>query len=75
MFKVYGGQGCMWCVRATELLAENNLEYFYYDVHSDKEALEVLKKHNLRSIPQVFTTDGTYIGGFEELKKFVEKQT
>lgn len=71
MITIYGGEGCIWCVRAKELLIKHNTPCQYIDVHRDDKALEFIVHKGLKTIPQCFDGD-KHIGGYEDLKQYLE---
>ena len=68
IYKVYGGDDCIWCDRAGDLLSSLGEEYIYINVHDYPDALAFIKDQGLRSVPQIFLEDNL-IGGFQELKE------
>ena len=66
--KEYGTQSCPWCIRAKEFFEENNVEYEFIDVGTDREAaMEMIEKTGQRGVP-VIEIDGEIIVGFDEPK-------
>ena len=59
--KVYGGPGCIDCVRTKRFLNERQIPYEWYNVATDGEALAFVLKANkgMRSIPTLLFEDGT----------------
>tara|TARA_R110000822_G_scaffold56928_1_gene143580 strand:+ start:8368 stop:8550 length:183 start_codon:yes stop_codon:yes gene_type:complete len=51
------------------------INYTEYNVQSasSKWVLTLLKKGNITSVPLIFESDGTLIGGYKELKEYVVK--
>ena len=66
--KVYSTTFCPYCVRAKQLLERKGVAYT--EVNLDKEEpevrLELMKKTNHRTVPQIFIND-QFIGGFDQL--------
>ena len=66
--KVYSTTFCPYCVRAKQLLERKGVAYT--EVNLDKEEpevrLELMKKTNQRTVPQIFIND-QFIGGFDQL--------
>ena len=66
--KVYSTTFCPYCVRAKQLLERKGVAYT--EINLDKEEpevrLELTKKTNHRTVPQIFINDQV-IGGFDQL--------
>ena len=71
MYVVITRDQCNFCDQAKALLKGANLPYTEYNVQSNssKWLLTLMKKADMRTVPQVFKPDGTYIGGYTELTK------
>lgn len=66
---------CNFCDTAKALLKGVNQGYIEYNVQSDssKWVLSLMKQAGLKTVPQIFSSDGTHIGGYTELKEFLGK--
>ena len=68
--QVYSTTFCPYCVRAKSLLERKGVAYT--EINLDKEEpevrLELTKKTNHRTVPQIFIGD-TFVGGFDELNQ------
>ena len=66
--KVYSTTFCPYCVRAKQLLERKGVAFT--EINLDKEEpevrLELTKKTNHRTVPQIFIND-QFIGGFDQL--------
>ena len=66
--KVYSTTFCPYCVRAKQLLERKGVAYT--EINLDKEEpevrLELTKKTNHRTVPQIFIND-QFIGGIDQL--------
>ena len=73
MIEIYGTDDCVFCDRAKELLQMYEKEYTYIDVaESEVMTSAFLKKFpGVRTVPQIALTDGFHIGGYTELKKWL----
>lgn len=73
MYKIYGTPGCGYCIRAKQLLTNLEIDHEYIDLTEvDKEEqmrLMRIAKIQFRTVPQIFTTDEEYVGGYTELEK------
>ena len=73
MWVIITQDGCSYCDKVKYLLRERNQEYFVYNLRQDssKWALTLMKKANLKTVPQVFKPDGSLVGGYTELKEIL----
>ena len=71
MYVVITRDQCNFCDQAKALLKGANLPYTEYNVQSgsSKWLLTLMKKADMRTVPQVFKPDGTHVGGYTELTK------
>jgi len=76
--KLYTKNGCPFCVNAKTLLAIRGIQYEEINIQTEEEKreelLEACSKINIipKTVPQIWLND-EYIGGFDELKKHLEK--
>ena len=78
---VFGKATCPHCVKAKQLLDEENINYQYFDVVKDAAALyrmipevkAIIGEKTPVTVPQIWL-DGQYIGGSDNLSKYVEEQ-
>ena len=73
MIEIYGTDSCVFCNKAKNLLQMYEKEYTYIDVTEteDMTAAFFKKFPDARTVPQIALTDGHYIGGYTELKKWL----
>ena len=73
MIEIYGTDDCVFCDRAKELLQTYEKEYTYINVtETDDMTAAFFKKFpDVRTVPQVSLSDGFHIGGYTELKKWL----
>jgi len=76
---------CPHCQNALTLLKESNLKFSYTDMENCDEALEATKQQlNWKTVPMIWeqevnweddakVVDNNFIGGFQELKKHLDK--
>lgn len=71
MYVVITRDQCNFCDQAKALLKGANQPYTEYNIQSNssKWLLTLMKKADMRTVPQVFKPDGTYVGGYTELTK------
>lgn len=63
---------CPWCVKATDLLESKGLDCFYYNLDLEKWLAILVKKAGFTTVPIIFSPDNKVIGGYTELKEFLE---
>ena len=73
MFEIYGTTNCVFCDKAKILLAMYDKDYSFIDVVENEDiTAEFFKKFpNVKTVPQVSLSDGSYIGGYQELVKWL----
>lgn len=73
MYVIIGRQDCIWCDSATCLLDEQGLFYKYYD-YTEVPVLKLLmKKCEMKTLPQIWHGDH-YIGGYVELEAHLDNE-
>lgn len=71
MYTIIGSKHCFWCNSATCLLEERGLFYKYYD-YTEVPVLKLLmKKCEMKTVPQIWDGDN-YIGGYVELEAYLK---
>ena len=72
MFEIYGTTNCTYCVKAKELLTVYDKEYTFIDVAENRDITAAFfeKFPNVSQVPQI-TEDDNYIGGYNELRKWL----
>ena len=73
MIEIYGTDNCVFCDKAKNLLQMCDKEYTYIDVTEteDMTAAFFKKFPDVRTVPQLALSDGFHIGGYTELKKWL----
>jgi glutaredoxin len=58
---------------AKTMLRDSNVAYTEYNVQSGSSqwVLTLIKQAKHTTVPQIFASDGSHIGGYAELKKFI----
>ena len=71
---VWSKDQCMFCEMAKDLLADYNIEYEERNISKGEWTREQLQEAapGSKTVPQIFL-DGKYVGGFTELKQYMEK--
>lgn len=75
MYTILGKPNCPWCEKAQELLEVKGLSYSYKNVdpRMNPWLRTLLIMSGKSTVPQVFSPDGSYIGGYEDLVRYLEK--
>ena len=73
MIEIYGTDNCVFCDKAKNLLQMYNKEYTYIDVTETEDTTAAFFKKfpDVRTVPQLALSDGFHIGGYTELKKWL----
>jgi len=50
------------------------ISYVEYNIETDSSRwiLTMMKKTDLKTVPQIFSSDGTHIGGYTDLREFLD---
>lgn len=69
MLTVYSKPNCPHCELAKSWLDSNKIEYDVIDISSDTSALDMLREHGHKSVPQLYLNGEVIVpGGYEGLK-------
>ena len=73
MWVILTQDNCRYCDKVKELLDEHHKNFYIYNLSpsSNKWVLTLMKKANLKTVPQVFKPDGSLVGGYTELKELL----
>jgi glutaredoxin len=73
MFVIVTRDQCNFCDSAKVLLKGSNTPYVEYNIQSpsSKWLLHLIKKAGYTTVPQIWNKDGSYIGGYTELKQLL----
>ena len=73
MIEIYGTDSCVFCDKAKDLLEMYQKEYTYINVIETEDITEAFFKKfpDVRTVPQLALSDGFHIGGYTELKKWL----
>ena len=65
--RIYTLNSCNFCKKSKELLQSRNIEYTEINIEESAYGKKFLKDFGYKTVPQIWTDDGTHIGGYEEL--------
>jgi glutaredoxin 3 len=72
---IWSKPACPYCNQAKQLLRLSNIEYEERQIGRGWSREQLLESvPTARTVPQIFL-DGTYVGGFTELKKLFDQGT
>lgn len=74
MYVIISRDQCNFCDTAKALMKANGINYVEYNIqtNSSKWLLYLLKRSSITTVPQIFNGEGTHIGGYTELKEYLE---
>ena len=74
MYVIISRDQCNFCDTAKALMKSNGINYVEYNIQtkSSKWLLYLLKRSSITTVPQIFNSEGTHIGGYTELKEYLE---
>jgi glutaredoxin len=68
-YTMVGRIGCTYCDMAKELIKANGGVVSYHSLNDERWILDLFGKSGLRTVPQIWDSEGTYIGGYSELRE------
>jgi len=73
-YTVISRNQCNFCDTAKAILKGAGISYVEFNVSTDssKWVLNLMKGANMKTVPQIFSSDGTHIGGHAELREFLD---
>jgi glutaredoxin 3 len=74
MYTIITRDNCSFCDMAKTMLRDSNIAYTEYNVQSGSSqwVLTLIRQANHTTVPQIFSSDGSHIGGYAELKNFID---
>ena len=74
MYTMITRNNCKYCDKAKAMLKNKGINFTTYNVEeaSSRWVLSLMKEAGIQTVPQVFSTDGSLIGGYRELESLVE---
>ena len=74
-FVVVGRRNCNFCDKAKELIRNNGATASYYSVEESGWLLDLFRKADIKTVPQIWTINGEYIGGYNQLETYMKGET
>jgi glutaredoxin len=74
MYTIITRNNCKYCDLAKVAMKTAGFSFTTYNIEegSSKWVLSLLKEANIKTVPQVFATDGKLIGGWRELEHLLD---
>ena len=74
MFVIITRDQCNFCDDAKALLKGHNIQYVEYNIQSKSSnwLLYLLKRSSITTVPQIFSDKGSHIGGYTDLKAYLD---
>ena len=74
MYTIITRNNCNYCDKAKALLKDRGINYTTYNIEegSSKWVLSLMKEANIKTVPQIFASNGSLVGGYRDLESLVE---
>ena len=74
MYTMITRNNCKYCDKAKALLKSRGINFTTYNVEegSSKWVLSLMKEANIKTVPQIFASNGSLVGGYRDLESLVE---
>lgn len=76
MITIYTRDGCSFCDKAKHLMNENNMKYAEMIIGENIQREDVIQKFpNIKLLPIIVNVDGTLLGGYDDLVKYMQQKS
>ena len=74
MYTMITRNDCKYCDKAKALLKSRGINFTTYNVEegSSKWVLTLMKEANIKTVPQIFASNGSLVGGYRDLESLME---
>ena len=74
MYTMITRNDCKYCDKAKALLKSKNIHFTTYNIEegSSKWVLSLMKEANIKTVPQIFASNGSLVGGYRDLESLVD---
>ena len=72
MYVMVSRRNCSFCEKAKQLINSKGGSVSHYSLEESKWILDLFKKAGIKTVPQIWTYTGKYIGGYTELKEYLD---
>ena len=63
---------CSYCDKAKKLMVDNGIHSVSHNIRRSKWLKDLLNKSKITTLPQIWNSEGEYVGGYEELDKYIK---
>jgi len=67
-FVVLSQPNCRYCKKAIDLLNKSSLDCEVIDINDNPLMKTLMSMADLKTVPQIFKSNGRHVGGFSDLK-------
>jgi len=67
MYTVITANGCTFCQKAKATLSTTGIAFQEFNLSKDKWVTTLVKQAGHKTVPQIFDSDGAYVGGYVQL--------
>ena len=71
MYVMVSRRNCSFCEKAKQLINSRGGSVSHYSLEESKWILDLFKKADIKTVPQIWTYTGKHIGGYIELKEYL----
>jgi len=71
-FIVVGRRNCSFCDKSKELIRNKGATASYYSIEESRWLLDLFRKADIKTVPQIWTINGEYIGGYTQLETYMK---
>lgn len=65
-YRIITSDTCNWCEKAKDLMLAHGVPFTEFNI-SNPKVLNELRDGGFRTVPQIWDSDGEYVGGYEAL--------
>ena len=69
MYVMVSRRNCSYCEKARKLINSKGGSVSHYSLEESKWLLDLFRKADILTVPQIWTYTGEHIGGYTELKE------
>ena len=73
MYRIVTQNRCVYCIKAKQLMNENDIEYREHSLTGSPFLKEEMKRMGYKTVPQIWNHRGEHIGGYDDLVKYFER--
>ena len=73
MYRIVTQNRCVYCIKAKQLMNENDIEYREDSLTGSPFLKEEMKRMGYKTVPQIWNHRGEPIGGYDDLVRYFER--